>query len=250
MNITRLEILHPLIVLGLFVFAPTFASAAVPAFPGAQGGGAASVGGRRGAVIEVTNLNDSGAGSLRACMLATGPRTCVFRVGGTINLLSTLRITKPYLSVAGQTAPGDGILLSGKDSSENMVVIATNDVIFRYIRVRKGYNGGCDDECGANIIMGVESYNIIVDHTSSTWNQDEGIGSASVRAVTISWNLVGEGIRSTAEWHSTGILFAGGVPARSAEIINVDMHHNLTMNNNHRTPLLRNKSSRILNNLW
>jgi pectate lyase len=209
MNInTRLEILHPLIVLGPFVFAPTFASAAVPAFPGAQGGGAASVGGRGGAVIEVTNLNDSGAGSLRACMLATGPRTCVFRVGGTINLLSSLRITKPYLSLAGQTAPGGGILLSGKDSSENMVVIATNDVIFRYIRVRKGYNGGCDDECGANIIMGVESYNIIVDHTSSTWNQDEGIGnSASVRAVTISWNLVGEGIRSTAEWHSTGILF-------------------------------------------
>ncbi len=115
------EILHPLIVLGLFVFAPTFASAAVPAFPGAQGGGAVSVGGRGGAVIEVTNLNDFGAGSLRACVLASGPRTCVFRVGGTINLLSMLRITTRYLTVAGQTAP-----------SQNMVVIAINDVIFRY----------------------------------------------------------------------------------------------------------------------
>jgi phage-related minor tail protein len=67
-----------------------------PAFPGAQGGGAVSVGGRGGQVIKVTNLNDSGAGSLRACMLASGPRTCVFRVGGTIQLLSQIRVTTRF----------------------------------------------------------------------------------------------------------------------------------------------------------
>ena len=111
---TRHKILHPLIVLGLFAFAPTFASAAVPAFPGAQGGGAVSVGGRSGAVIEVTNLNDSGAGSLRACVLASGPRTCVFRVGGTIQLLSSIMVNNPFLTVAGHTAPGGGIQLSGR----------------------------------------------------------------------------------------------------------------------------------------
>ena len=120
---TRHKILHPLIVLGLFAFAPSFASAAVPAFPGAQGGGAVSVGGRGGQVIEVTNLNDSGAGSLRACVLASGPRTCVFRVGGTINLLSTLDISKSFLTIAGQTAPGGGIQLSGKNMAEDVILI-------------------------------------------------------------------------------------------------------------------------------
>ena len=253
MNInTRPEIQHRLIVLGLFVFAPTFARAAMPAFPGAQGGGAVSVGGRGGAVIEVTNLNDSGAGSLRACVLASGPRTCVFRVGGTINLLSGFYISNPYLTVAGQTAPGGGILLSGKNTSHSMVMIATHDVIFRYIRVRKGYNSGCADECGANVMMYSDSYNVVINHVSSTWNQDENIGgwsaSTPVHDVTVSWNLVAEGIRSTHEWHSTGYI-TGGSAAGAGGMTNFDWHHNLTMNNSHRNPLAKNRSSRIVNNL-
>ena len=79
----------------------------LPAFPGAQGGGAAAVGGRGGAIYVVTNLKDSGTGSLRACIEASEPRTCVFRVGGTITLESTLDVTNPYLTVAGQTAPAE-----------------------------------------------------------------------------------------------------------------------------------------------
>ena len=132
------EILHPLIALGLFAFAPTFASAAVPAFPGAQGGGAASVGGRGGAVIEVTNLNDSGTGSLRACVTASGPRTCVFRVGGTIVLQDYLTIQNPFLTIAGQTAPGGGIQIRG-----NGIVIKypAHDIVVRYIRHRRGWEG-------------------------------------------------------------------------------------------------------------
>ena len=91
------------------------------AFPGAQGGGAASKGGRGGVIMEVTNLNDSGTGSLRACAQASGPRTCVFRVGGTINLLSNIYINQPFLTIAGQTAPGGGILLSGKNTTKHSI---------------------------------------------------------------------------------------------------------------------------------
>ena len=123
---TRHEILHLLIALGLFAFAPTFASAAVPAFPGAQGGGAASVGGRGGAVIEVTNVNDSGTGSLRACVTASGPRTCVFRVGGTIVLQDYITIQNPFLTIAGQTAPGGGIQIRG-----NGIVIKVSRARYR-----------------------------------------------------------------------------------------------------------------------
>ena len=109
--ITRPEILHRLIVLGVFAFAPTFASAAVPAFPGAEGGGAASVGGRGGRVIEVTNLNDSGPGSFRDAVSQTGPRTVVFRLGGTITLQSQVFIRshtsplpdKPRLAAASSS---------------------------------------------------------------------------------------------------------------------------------------------------
>ena len=176
---TRHEILHPLIVLGLFAFAPTFASAAVPAFPGAQGGGAASVGGRGGQVIEVTNLNDSGAGSLRACVIASGPRTCVFRVGGTINLLSNLAINNPFITIAGQTAPGGGIQLSGKNMRQTMIRI--NDQ-----RCDPPLHTGpqrvqrvlCGNESGAvqSGRRGLPARRVMIDHVSQQWNQDEGMG--------------------------------------------------------------------------
>ena len=95
----------------IFINLSTFASAGVwmPAFPGAEGFGAAAVGGRGGTVIEVTNLNDSGPGSFRAAVGASGPRTVVFRVGGTIELQSTILFTNPYITIAGQSAPGGGI---------------------------------------------------------------------------------------------------------------------------------------------
>jgi len=103
----------------------------VPAFPGAEGFGANSIGGRGGRVIEVTNLNDNGSGSLRSCVEASGPRTCVFRVGGTISL-DGLTIINPYITIAGQTAPGGGITLKyGKQ-----IQIATHDVVIRYVRFR------------------------------------------------------------------------------------------------------------------
>ena len=247
---TRHEILHPLIILGLFAFAPTFASAAAPAFPGAQGGGAASVGGRGGQVIEVTNLNDSGAGSLRACVRASGPRACVFRVGGTINLLSPLHITNSFLTIAGQTAPGGGITLSGKNMPQLLLLITDiQNVVIRYIRLRKGFNSGCVDECGSNVYINRAS-NLVFDHLTATWNQDEGMGGTAFKNTTFSYILMGEAVGSTAQGHHTSWAPYGRNPPITIDMTNIDFHHNLTMNNSNRNPTLRNRSSRVVNNLF
>ncbi|HRT09276.1 MAG TPA: hypothetical protein P5233_12920, partial [Candidatus Paceibacterota bacterium] len=118
--------------------AETGPSARLRAFPTAEGYGQYAKGGRGGRVIAVTNLNDSGPGSFRAAVEAEGPRTVVFRVSGLITLESKLVVRNPFLTVAGQTAPGKGICLR----KYNFGVYGTHDVIIRYVRVRPGNLSG------------------------------------------------------------------------------------------------------------
>src|SRR5262245_50659754 len=136
--------MHTLTVGCLISLTAAASSAAVmKAFPSAEGFGANARGGRGGKVIEVTNLNDSGEGSLRSAMEASGPRICVFRVSGTITLKTAIRVSTPYLTVAGQTSPG-GVQIKGHGEPEGdwgvWFVNGAHDIVIRHLRVRMGGN--------------------------------------------------------------------------------------------------------------
>ncbi len=137
------------------------------AFPGAEGGGAYSFGGRGGRVYVVTSLADSGPGSLREACEQGGARIIVFNVAGIIRLKTPLIIRAPYITIAGQTAPGDGVCVAGES-----VWINTHDVVIRYMRFRRGETDVTrrDDAIGGNPVG-----NIIIDHVSASWGLDENM---------------------------------------------------------------------------
>ena len=141
--------------------------ASIPAFPGAEGGGAYSFGGRGGKVIVVTSLEDNGPGTLREACEMGGARTIVFNVSGIIRLKTPLIIRAPYITIAGQSAPGDGVCVAGES-----VWINTHDVVIRFMRFRRGetYVGRRDDAIGGNPIG-----NIMIDHVSASWGLDENM---------------------------------------------------------------------------
>ena len=139
--------------------------ASIPAFPGAEGGGMYSFGGRGGKVIVVTSLADSGPGTLRWACEQGGARIIVFNVAGIIHITTPIIVRAPYVSIEGQTAPGDGICVAGESFWVN-----THDVVIRYMRFRRGetWVGRRDDALGGNPVG-----NIIVDHCSTSWGLDE-----------------------------------------------------------------------------
>jgi pectate lyase len=167
------------------------------AFPGVVGYGAASKGGRGGRVIAVTTLGDSGPGTLRDCVDATGPRTCVFRVSGLIRFKARPPVIRnPYLTIDGTTAPGPGITIAHDGSPEArtpLLIKDNHDVIVRNIRVRNDRTGGSR---GSEDSFTIENSSyIVIDHVSASWARDELInGYGDNDWITISNSIFAEGI--------------------------------------------------------
>jgi hypothetical protein len=197
----------------------------IATFPGAEGFGVETPAGRRGAVLRVTNLDDSGPGSLRAALGSAGPRTIVFEVGGSIALSADLDIRDPFVTVAGQTAPSPGITLRGAG-----LRVFTNDVLIQHIRIRVG-----DDVSGpdpkirdALQVLGPNAYNVVVDHISASWAIDEVMSTwYPLHDVTIRHSIIAEGLHESLHPegpHSTGLLI-GDDSERVAIIGNLFAHN-------------------------
>lgn len=188
------------------------------AFPTAEGYGKYTEGGRGGDVYEVTNLNDSGEGSLRTAVEASGPRTVVFRVSGTIDLESDLRIENPFITIAGQTAPGDGICIKGYLS------VNADEVIIRYIRVRLDPSINTDNDA----IFARYNKNIILDHISASWSTDEVFSTYHNENVTLQWCMITEACpKEGSDSHRFGGIWGNNYGT---------YHHNLFAHNNSRNP--------------
>jgi hypothetical protein len=207
---------------------PWAAGAVLPAFPGAEGFGMSACGGRGGQVIEVTNLNDSGPGSLRAAVGSDGPRIVVFRVGGYIELKSALDINKPNITIAGQTAPGDGICLKNYNAN-----VRADNVIIRYLRVRP--SDIAKEEFDAISVL--NGRNIIIDHCSASWSLDEVVsvtlGRHNMGNVTVQWCMITESLNCS--FHSKGCHGYASL-IRGSYGSGITYHHNLYAHNSGRNP--------------
>lgn len=202
------------------------------AFPGAEGAGRFAQGGRGGQVLFVTNLEDSGPGSLRAAIETKGPRTILFRVSGTIKLAKPLVIREGRVTIAGQSAPGDGITLR-----DHRLEVAADDVVIRYIRSRLGDESKTESDA---VWIG-RGRRIILDHVSASWSVDETL-SASARYtdpdagfydLTVQWSIISESLTHSLHAkgeHGYGSLIRGGRGSK------ISFHHNLWANHAARMP--------------
>lgn len=216
-------------------------SVSTPSFPGAVGWASQTPGGRGGQILRVTNLNADGPGSLKAAIETKGPRIVVFELAGQIDLGKTsIQITEPFLTIAGQTAPSPGISII-----KGGIDLKTHDVIIRHIRVRTGADGekrGSGWE--ADSISTVAAHNVIIDHCTFMWGIDENMSASgprftgknveewrngTSRNITFSYNLAAEGLAdsshpkgehskgSLVHDNATGILFYRNIWAHNVE---------------------------------
>ena len=196
----------------------------LPAFPGAEGFGRYTTGGRGGKVYHVTTLKDgTQAGTLRYAVMQKGARTIVFDVAGTIFLDRALRISNGNLTIAGQTAPGQGICIA-----RCPVTITAENVIVRYLRFRVGNEGGGEPDG----LTCMDSKNVIIDHCSISWSVDETCSVYGGENLTVQWCIVSESLRTAGHSkgkHGFGAIWGGA---------KASFHHNLLAHHESRAPRL------------